>query len=342
MDSNKPEDKIPDPKSSVVEPDIAEVPEYSEAPLWGIDLGGTKIEGIVLNPRIPNKPLARLRIPTEAANGYQHIVKRVAELVSMLSAACGDTPAAIGIGHPGVLDPRSQTIKNSNTVCLNGEPFYEDVQAALGCPVYLANDANCFTLAEATLGAGSETNAVFGIIMGTGVGGSIVINNHVLYGCQGIAGEWGHNPLVLDDPAELPGPQCYCGRRACVETVISGPALEQYYFQQTGKKLSLDKIRERIDIDAEANATIDRLLRYFGKAVAAVINILDPECIVLGGGISNIDLLYSRGPDEIRKHVFNDRLETRIVKNLLGDSAGVYGAALLTAEFDADAVEDEK
>ena len=135
----------------------------------------------------------------------------------------------------------------------------------------------------------------------------------------------------------MPGPICYCGRRSCVETIISGPALEQYYFQQTGSILPLEKIRERIDIDAAAVATIDRLVRYFGKAVAAVINILDPEIIILGGGVSHIDLLYSRGPEEIRKHVFNDRLETRIVRNVLGDSAGVYGAALLTAEFDSDA-----
>ena len=314
--------------------------EITESPLWGIDLGGTKIEGIVIDPQSPETPLARIRIPTEADNGYAHIVEQVAVLVKKLSEASGEAPPCVGIGHPGVLDPLSQTIKNSNTVCLNGEPLYDDLQRALGCQVYLANDANCFTLAEATLGAGAEANSVFGVILGTGVGGSIVINNQVLYGAQGIAGEWGHNPVLLDDPAEFPGPLCYCGRRSCVETVISGPALEQFYFQQTGTRMSLTKIRERIDIDAEAGATIDRLIRYFGKALGAVINILDPELIVLGGGISNIDLLYTAGRDEIKKHIFNDRLETKIVKNLLGDSAGVFGAALLTAEFDTEETGD--
>jgi predicted NBD/HSP70 family sugar kinase len=292
---------------------------------WGIDLGGTKIEGAVLASTQRPEPLCRLRIPTQAEKGYDHIVAQLRLLVERMSARTGTRPSAIGVGTPGVLDPQNRTMKNSNTTCLIGQPLQADLQQALGVPVILANDANCFALAEARLGAGQGAQTVFGVILGTGVGGGVVIDNRALYGCQGIAGEWGHNLL---DPE---GPPCYCGRQGCVETLLAGPFLERYYASLSGQKLPLAEIARRQDSDPHARSTLERLVRYFGRALAYVINILDPHVIVLGGGVSNIDLLYGAGVAEVARHVFNDRLETRIVKNQLGDSAGVFGAAMLVA-----------
>lgn len=291
--------------------------------LFGIDLGGTKIEGVVMKSADDAKPLARLRIPTETEKGYDHILNQIVRLVGELQTATGEKPLSVGVAHPGVLDPQKQTLKNSNTVCLNGMPVKRDLETRLGIKTAFANDANCFALAETLFGAAKGASSVFGVIMGTGVGGGIVINGKVLHGCQGIAGEWGHNFL-----SDTGGP-CYCGRSGCVETVISGPALERAYQKLSGKKLSLEEIIQQQG-EPQAAQIVSTLHQQFGRALATVINILDPEYVVLGGGVSNVDSLYTKGVEELRRHVFNDELHTRVVKNLLGDSAGVFGAALLS------------
>ncbi|MBM3277885.1 MAG: ROK family protein [Candidatus Handelsmanbacteria bacterium] len=291
---------------------------------WGIDLGGTKIEGVVLADG-EAEPRCRLRLPTEQEQGYRHIVGQIHRLVEQMAAQTGLQPAAIGVGTPGVLDPQTQTLKNSNTLCLNGQPLKADLEQALGVPLELANDANCFALAEARLGAGKGAETVFGIIMGTGVGGGVVVRERVLYGCQGIAGEWGHNVL---DPE---GPECYCGKRGCVEKFLAGPALREYYAGLAGAALPLPEIAQRCERDPHAAATMQRLTAYFGRAIAYLINILDPHVIVIGGGVSNVELLYTAGLRAAAPYVFNNRLETRVVKNQLGDSAGVFGAAMLVA-----------
>lgn len=294
--------------------------------VWGIDLGGTKIEGVVLPAADSTEPVCRLRVPTEAAKGYEHIRGRINRLVDEMSREAGQ-PAAIGIGTPGVLDPETRCLKNSNTTCLIGKPLQEDLQDDLGVDITLANDANCFALAEARLGAGKGASSVFGIIMGTGVGGGVVVDGTVLYGAQGIAGEWGHN--ILDDA----GPACYCGRSGCVETFLAGPRLEGFYEELQGQPRALSEIfmRHQQGLDPDATKTIKRLLSCFGRAVAVVINVLDPHVVVLGGGVSNVDALYAEGVREVERWVFNERMHTRIVRHHLGDSAGVFGAAMLVA-----------
>ncbi|MEQ1744007.1 MAG: ROK family protein [Saprospiraceae bacterium] len=297
--------------------------------LWGIDLGGTKIEGAVLESREKPVPLARQRIPTEAGLGYEHILDQIAQLVDLLANETGQQPERIGLGHPGTLDPNTGFVKNANTTALIGKPFDRDLERRLGVPVRLANDANCFAVAEALLGAVPDVlpnaEVVFGVILGTGVGGGLVVRQKVLTGRQGIAGEWGHNYL------EASGGPCYCGKTGCVETVISGPALEKFYARESGQSLHLRDIvlRAEAGTDPVAVATMDRLIHFFGKAIAVVINIVDPDAIVLGGGVGNIDQLYTDGVAEARKHLFNTRIDTVFLKPKLGDSAGVFGAALL-------------
>lgn len=293
---------------------------------WGIDLGGTKIEGIIFDPRHPDRPICRRRIPTEAGGGYDHIVGRIAALVEIMERETGlRRPAQIGMGTPGSTEPSTGCLKNSNTTCLNGRPLRSDISRALGIEVVTANDANCMALAEATLGAGRGTSTVFGVILGTGVGGGIVVGGHALEGLHGIAGEWGHNPLRGEEEP------CYCGRKGCIETVISGPALERFFERQTGRHLPLPDIVASAPTEPAASATLDRLIRKFGEALAAVLNILDPETVVIGGGVGNIPQLYSPAAREaIRDHLFNPELRTRIVPPALGDSAGVFGAAMLT------------
>ena len=297
--------------------------------LWGIDLGGTKIEGVVLESHKNPRVLARHRVPTEADQGYEHIIGQVAKVVGLLSDETGLRPGHIGIGHPGTLDPNTQAIKNANTTALNGKPFDKDLCQRLGIPVRLANDANCFAVAEALMGAVPEVlpaaEVVFGVILGTGVGGGWVVHQKVLNGRQGIAGEWGHNHL--DDS----GGRCYCGKIGCVETVFSGPALEKFYARLSGEARRLPDIVARAEAgtDPAATQTMDRLIHFFGKAIAVVINIMDPDAIVLGGGVGNIDRLYTDGKAEAQKHLFNTRIDTVFLKPKLGDSAGVFGAALL-------------
>ncbi len=298
-------------------------------PLWGIDVGGTKIEGVVLEDRDAPNVLKRLRVPTERNLGYEHIIDQIVKVVEVLSIEIGVRPRKIGIGHPGSLEPSSELIKNSNTIVLNGKPLKEDLEKALGIPVVLANDANCFAIAETEMGAVRmavpQAEVVFGVILGTGVGGGVVINGKVRNGKHGIAGEWGHN--FLDES----GGKCYCGLTGCNETIFSGIALEKYYESITGKSL---KLKEIVDLhlaqeDEVATMTVKRLLNFFGIAMSKVINILDPDAIVLGGGVGNIDLLYTEGLKEVEKHIFNPRLETPFLKPKLGDSAGVFGAAFL-------------
>ncbi|WP_031527541.1 ROK family protein [Dyadobacter crusticola] len=297
--------------------------------LWGIDLGGTKIECAVLDSAQNLEVIARMRLPTESAKGYEHILSQIKRLIDMVAEQVGERPTKIGFATPGVLEPDSQLMKNSNTTCLNGMPLKADLQRILDVPCQLANDANCFALAEALMGAGKEhhtAEVVFGVIMGTGVGGGLVVNNKIIAGHHGIGGEWGHNIL------EENGEPCYCGKAGCVEQVISGPALERFYEQQSGERITMKVILERYreGNDVHASATIERLLEYYGRAISTLINVIDPGLIVIGGGVGNVDLLYTAGYERIRKYIFNKGVVTTpIVKPKLGDSAGVFGAALL-------------
>lgn len=304
--------------------------------IWGIDLGGTKIEGVVLSSPSPDAVIIRKRIDTEAHKGYEHIAGRIVELVRALEAETGFKAPSIGIGTPGTVEPSNGLMKNCNTTCLNDMPLQSDLTKALGIPVFIANDANCFALAEATMGIVPDVvpdyQCVFGVIMGTGVGGGVVIKgkdgqSFVLNGTQGIGGEWGHNEL------ETNGYDCYCGKKGCVEQVLSGPALQRYYAQISGQELKMKDIvaRHYAGTDPFATQTIDRMLEHFGKAVSVLMNILDPDAIVLGGGVGNIDLLYTEGLERAKKYIFNSgRVETKILRPKLGDSAGVFGAAMLS------------
>ncbi|MBC7827779.1 MAG: ROK family protein [Chitinophagaceae bacterium] len=300
-------------------------------PLWGIDLGGTKIEGVILPSLDDPKPVLRTRIDTQATKGYQHIVQQIQTLVQQMKEQSGLTPERIGMGTPGVLDPILQTMKNCNSTALNGMPLYSDVLAALGIPVMMANDANCFALAETHWGIVKEkaphAGLVFGIIMGTGVGGGIVVDGKIWNGRHGIAGEWGHN--FLDES----GGPCYCGKTGCVETVLSGPALQRYYKTITGNALSLKDIvaHYKAGDDAAATDTILRLNHFFGKAVSVVTNMLDPDVIVIGGGVGNIETIYTDGLLSLNHFIFNNTVDVPILKPSLGDSAGVFGAAALVA-----------
>ena len=297
--------------------------------LWGIDVGGTKIEGVSLRSGKQLEIISRIRIPTEKEKGYQHIITQINKLYRELKEKTGESPNEIGIAIPGTHDPRRQTIKNANTTSLIGKPLLHDLQKTLQLPVKLANDANCFALAEAKFGAAHRLNPnaeiVFGIIMGTGVGGGIVANGSIIKGLHGIAGEWGHN--FLDES----GGTCYCGKTGCVETVISGPALEKYYYELSGNSKTLKEINylHGQGSDSHASKTIHRLCHYFGKGVARVINIIDPEILVIGGGLGNIKSLYTEGVKETKKYIFNHSLKTTFAQPELGDSAGVIGAALL-------------
>ena len=260
-------------------------------PLWGIDRGGTKIEGAILPSLNDPAPIIRTRIDTEASKGYEHIISQIEKLVANMKEESGLQPRSIGFGTPGVLDPGLQTMKNCNSTALNGRPLKKDLEDALKIPVVLANDANCFALAETHWGIVKEkfpgAKVVFGIIMGSGVGGGIVFEGKVWNGCHGIAGEWGHN--YLDDS----GGACYCGKTGCVETIISGPSLQRFYAGITGNNISLKEIMNRYhhQNDEAAKQTIQRLCRFFGKAVSVVTNLLDPDVIVIGGGVGNIDAI---------------------------------------------------
>ncbi|HEY3386452.1 MAG TPA: ROK family protein [Saprospiraceae bacterium] len=294
--------------------------------IWGIDLGGTKIEGVVMSDRHPDTVIARHRIETEGWGGYEHVLHRIKSLIDHLSKETGNYPDAIGFGTPGTLDPQTGLLKNSNTLCLNHYPLNKDLEKLLGVKVAMANDANCFALAEFHLGVVArdfpDAKVVFGVIMGTGVGGGVVVDGKIIGGRHGIGGEWGH--MFLDDSGE----DCYCGRHGCVETIISGTALQRYYHKLTGQEKKLKEILADT-IDHAAKEVRERLIYFFGRALGQIINILDPDVIVLGGGLGNIDFLYTEGRDAVSRNIFNPELTTPIVQPILGDSAGVFGAALL-------------
>lgn len=295
--------------------------------LLGIDLGGTKIEGIVIESKENSKEVIRHRVDTEEEKGYLQVISNIKLLIKYIENKINHKFDKLGIGTPGTIDPETGLLKNSNSQCLNGKPIQKDLSETLDKIVLIQNDANCFTLAETLLGSVKDQypNArnVFGIIMGTGVGGGVIINGKTVYGSQGIGGEWGHT-IVTDS-----GDKCYCGKRGCVETVISGRALQNYYSNISGRKLKFEEIYALKDSDKYAKETFDRLIIHFGKGLSNVVNILDPEVIVLGGGLSNINELYSEGYKELKKYVFNPTFNTPIIRPKLGDSAGVYGAALL-------------
>ncbi|SUZ86646.1 uncharacterized protein METZ01_LOCUS39500 [marine metagenome] len=295
--------------------------------ILGIDLGGTKIEGIILKSDKEPIEIERLRINTEEDKGYNQIINNIKKLVDTLENKVNYKFKKIGIGTPGTLDPETQLLKNSNSQNLNKKSIKSDLENLLGKKVNIENDANCFALAETKFGAVKDqmphAKIVFGVIIGTGVGGGIIIDNKILYGKQGIGGEWGHT-IIKDD-----GEMCYCGKKGCVESVISGRALQKYYTSLSGEKLSFKNIYKNIETDLNAKKTLKRMITYFGKGLSNVVNIIDPDIIVLGGGLSNTNELYDQGYQELKKYVFNPTFKTKIIKPKLGDSAGVYGAALL-------------
>jgi fructokinase len=288
----------------------------------GVDLGGTKTEGIVMGDA--GEILARERRPTPQADGYHAILTDIRDLVLELERHTG-ARCRVGLGTPGAISARTGFLKNSNTVCLNGRPVKQDLELLLAREIRIANDANCFALSEALDGAAQGAPVVFGVILGTGVGGGIVVNDRLLEGTQHIAGEWGHNVLEPD------GPPCYCGKRGCVETFLSGPGLARDFALQGGNT-ALDARAIAMAAgqgDVLAEAAMQRYLDRFGRALSMVINILDPDAIVLGGGLSNIARLYTEGREHVARHTFSDELRTRILPNRHGDSSGVRGAAQL-------------
>ncbi len=285
----------------------------------GIDLGGTKIETIVLKDELP---IFRDRIPTEAEQGPDHILNQISKIYTQALDVVGSDDFTVGICTPGSIAPDTKLLRNSNTLCLNGTALHSMIEEKLNHSVEIENDANCFALAEATLGAGKGHELVFGIIMGTGCGGGFVFNNQIRLGPNLISGEWGHSVLYPD------GNECYCGKRGCVETYISGGGLEtqlkNHGINYSAKEFLNKKNKNELEIKI-----FDEFLNNFGRSVANIINSIDPDIIVLGGGLSNLTRLYSQGIEEIQRYVFSGSFKTPIVMNKLGDSAGVYGAALL-------------
>jgi len=300
--------------------------------LWGIDLGGTKVEGAVLRSAASPQVLFRDRLPTESSGGYDHILGQIKMMVEKMESSIGHRPQKIGIATPGTRNPKSRMMRNCNTTCLNGRMLKEDLEKILGMEVCMANDANCFAVAETNMGIAKEkfpdARVVFGVIMGTGVGGGVVVDGKVINGWHGIGGEWGHN--ILDASY---GDLCYCGKTGCVEKILAGPALEKYYWSLSGSKKTMKEIYERYNLgeDESAKKTVERMVHFFGMALSVVVNILDPDVIVIGGGLGNIDLLYTEGRVSLQNYIFNDRVfDTPMVRPKLGDSAGVFGAAFLT------------
>ena len=292
----------------------------------GVDLGGTKIEGIVLDASGVEQ--CRQRIATPQGD-YAATLDAVVALVSGLESEVG-AECSVGIGMPGSVSRATGRVKNSNSVCLNGQPLHRELETRLGRPLRFANDADCFALSEATDGAGREAAVVFGFIVGTGTGGGIVINRQLLTGPNGIAGEWGHNPLPWPQPEELPGPDCYCGRQGCIEAWLSGPALARDHQQAYGGSLDARTIIQSAELgDADARLTMQRYANRMARALASVINVVDPDVIVLGGGLSNCKRLYSAVISQWDAYVFSDRVDTRLLRAEHGDASGVRGAAWL-------------
>lgn len=293
----------------------------------GVDLGGTKIEAVALDES--GREVVRRRVPTPAGN-YEAILAAIVDLVATVEAEAGPALRMVGVGTPGAISPFTGLMKNSNSSALNGRPLDRDLAAALGRPVALRNDADCFALSEARSGAGTDADPVFGVILGTGVGGGIVVGGRAITGPNRITGEWGHNPLPWPRPDELPGPRCYCGKSGCVETFLSGPGFARDHERHTGDRLDPPQIVARAAAgDEDAEASLGRYVDRLARSLAVVIDILDPEVVVLGGGMSNVDALYDRVPGRWDRYVFGGEVATRLAPNVHGDSSGVLGAAYL-------------
>lgn len=293
----------------------------------GIDLGGTKTEGVLLDER--GRVVARERVATPSASGYEAVLDTVAALVGELRARSG-APCPVGVGIPGCISTETGRVKNSNSTALNGRRLHDDLEARLGQRVRVMNDANCFAVAESLHGAGRGARVVFGVILGTGVGGGLVIDGEPRIGLHGVAGEWGHSPIGDEDPQAAPAPRCYCGQRGCVETRLSGPGFAADHERLGGPALQAPEVLARAEAgEPVARRALARYLAFFGEALARVIHILDPDAIVLGGGMANNPRLYDRGVEEVEARLFSERLLTPIRRHELGDSAGVFGAAWL-------------
>ena len=286
----------------------------------GIDLGGTKIEGILIDEQF--QVIKRERVPTKREEGYEAILSRIVKLAKSIIEDVPNLESPIGICTPGTIESETGLLKNSNTVCLIGKPIQKDMERELGIPVVMENDANCFALAEATIGAAKKYNVVFGVILGTGCGGGITMLRNIHRGANRIAGEWGHHCLVPG------GRECYCGNRGCTEAYISGTALEKEWFELSGERSRVTDIIESGNYKNHPEWK-ENFLKNFGRGLANVIDILDPHAIVLGGGLSRIDFLYTEGKESVYKETFSKIVRTPILKNKLGDSAGVFGAAML-------------
>lgn len=292
----------------------------------GIDLGGTKIEIVALDEN--NSELLRRRVATPQSD-YRAILNTVAQLIETAERRLRER-GTIGIGTPGATSLATGLLRNSNSTCINGKPFYDDLQRMLDRPVRMDNDANCFALSEATDGSAAGKNVVFGVIVGTGTGGGIVVHGKIIKGANAIAGEWGHNPLPWPRDGELPGPGCYCGKNGCIETYLSGPGMSNDHLRATGTRLTAETLWiEASRGDKACEETMRRYEDRMARSLAHVINILDPDIIVLGGGMSNIQCLYEDIPRLWGKYVFSDRVDTLLVPPKHGDASGVRGAALL-------------
>jgi fructokinase len=302
-------------------------PAGDRAPLrLGVDLGGTKIEIAALDATGAER--LRRRVPTPQGD-YRATLDAVAGLVAEVERELG-LQGTVGVGTPGSISRATGLLRGSNSVCLNGQPIARDLAAALGRPVRVTNDANCFALSEATDGAAAGADVVFGAILGTGVGAGVVVHGRVLDGPNAIAGEWGHNPLPWPRDDERPGHRCFCGQHGCIETFLAGPGVARDHAAATGVALGVPEIVARAAAgDAGCEATLARYEERLARALAHVINILDPDVVVLGGGLSNIERLYANVPRLWGRHVFSDRVDTRLVRHAFGDSSGVRGAAWL-------------
>lgn len=287
---------------------------------FGVDLGGTKTELVALEG---GREQWRRRVPTPSED-YASVIETIARLDREATQALG-ARGTLGVGTPGSVSPRTGRMRNSNTVVLNGKPLRADLEAAVGRELRLANDANCFALSEATDGAGKDAPVVFGVILGTGVGGGVVVHGRLLEGRNGIAGEWGHSPCPRAPDDARPAPACYCGRRGCVETILSGPGLAADHLRHHGERLTAAALVDHPGAQDSWRRYEDRLAR----ALATVVNLLDPDVIVLGGGLSNVSRLYKNVPHLLAQHVFSDVMQTPIVPARHGDSSGVRGAACL-------------
>ncbi len=292
----------------------------------GIDLGGTKIEGVALDSE--GRVVSRRRVPTPQGD-YNATVRAIADLVRHLEQESGSR-GSLGVGMPGIISPKTGLVKNANSACLNGRPLDRDIEEALGRPVRIENDANCFALSEASDGAAEGRPCVFGVILGTGTGGGVVVDGRILRGRNAISGEWGHNPMPWPAPDEWPGGSCYCGLTGCIETLLSGPGLARDYAREAGQATNAVEVVARAQAGEKAAVLcLDRYVNRLARALASIINVIDPDAIVLGGGLSSIERLYDDVPRAWSPYVFSDRVETELLPPKFGDSSGVRGAAWL-------------